>query len=337
MADNNGILTYGEINNGGLASVTIELLGAGRRLADTKNEPLSVVLIGKDAINCSQEAVAYGADKVYVIDDAPAENYEGASYTAVMEIFLRETVNPTIVLFGQTMIGRDLAPRLAFRLKTGLVTDCINVEIDSETKNLLAIKPVAGGNVLATYTMKESMPQMATVRCKSAEPLERDKSRQGEIVTIPSGISDSSIKARLIERVVADGDGPNIETAEIIVAGGRGVGSVEDFESFLTQGLARVLGGAVGGTRAAVDMGLLSEQHQVGLTGKIVGPNIYFAVALSGAIQHMTGCSSSKNIVAINKDENAQIFKFSKFGIVGDYKKVLPPLTEKIKELLQSQ
>jgi electron transfer flavoprotein alpha subunit len=214
------------------------------------------------------------------------------------------------------------------------VTDCIGLDIDPQTRNLVATKPVSGGNVLATYTVKKGGPQVATIRRRTMDALKRDESRQGEIVTRPAGVDASAVRATLVEQVLQEqSEGPTLETADIIVTGGRGVESAEEFERYITKGLAAVLGAAVGGTRGAVDAGLISEPHQVGLTGKIVGPNLYVAVGLSGAIQHMAGCSGSKNIVAVNIDENAQIFRFARFGIVGDYKQVLPPLIEKLKEV----
>jgi electron transfer flavoprotein alpha subunit len=334
MDNYSGVLIYGEIDEGRLASVTLEMLGIGRELADDLGQQLSMVLIEKNAGEYTQEAIAFGADQVYAVEDAPGEGYEGASYTSIVEKLCRETVKPSIVLLGQTLRGRDLAPRLAFRLDTGLVMDCVWLGIDDESKRLKAGRPVAGGNVLATYSVKSDGPQLATVRKKAMAPLERDDSRQGEILQVQAGIEESAVKARLIERVKEESEGPDLENADVVVSGGRGIDSPEEFESYITQGLARVLGAAVGGTRAAVDFGLISEQHQVGLTGKIVGPNLYFAVALSGATQHITGCSGSKYIVAINRDENAQIFNFASFGIVGDYKKVLPPLVEKLKEVM---
>ena len=327
-----GVLIFGEIHCAELSPVALELLGIGKKLADAMGEGLSAVLIDRKADAWSREVISYGADKVYVIKDAPTEHFEGASFAAIMEKLCRDIVKPSIVLFGQTLTGRDLAPRLAFRLKTGLVTDCIGLHRDPETKSLTAVKPVSGGNVIATYGMKKSGPQIATIRRRAMEPLEKDESRQGELVEISAGVDASTVKAVLLERVLEETEGPNIENAEIVVAGGRGISSAEDFEKYITQGLAKVLGAGVGGSRGAVDAGMISEQNQVGLTGKIVGPNLYVAVGLSGAIQHVAGCSSSKNIVAVNIDENAQIFRFAKFGIVGDYKQVLPPLIEKLKE-----
>ena len=334
MTDNKNVLIYGEIEGGTLAPITMELLGIGKKLANAREEALAAVLIDREAGGCAREAIAYGADRVYVIEDAPTEHFEGASFTAIVEKLCSDTVTPSIFLLGQTVRGRDLAPRAAFRLEAGLVTDCIGLDINLETGELIATKPVSGGNVLATYAISAEGLQMASIRRRVMEPLERDNSRQGEIVTVSAKVDASAVKAKLVERIIEESEGPNIENAEIVVSGGRGVGSTEDFENYISRGLARVLGAGVGGTRGAVDAGLISEQNQVGLTGKIVGPNLYFAVGISGAIQHMAGCSGAKNLVAINIDENAQIFKFAKFGIVGDYKQVLPPLIEKLKEAL---
>ncbi len=334
MEDYRDVLIYGEFECGKISPITLELLGVGRKLADAREERLSIVLIGKKIDKLGDEATAYGADKVYIVEDAPIDDYEGASYTAIMAKLCKDTIKPAIVLMGQTLTGRDLAPRLAFRLESGLVTDCVELSIFPDTKQLLATKPVAGGNVLTTYSLKKDVPQLATVRCKAMEPLVPDVNRPKEIVKISAKIDASSVRVKILRKVKEDIQGPSLDTADIIVSGGRGIGTVEEFEEYITQGLAKTLGAAVGGTRAAVDFGLISEQNQVGLTGKIVGPNLYFAVALSGAIQHITGCVGSKNIVAINKDENAQIFRFARFGIVGDYKKILPTLTGKLGEIL---
>lgn len=334
MSEYSGVLTYGEVRAGELSPVSLELLGIGRTLADARGEELSMVLIDREAGSCSRDAVAYGADRVYVIEDAPADHFEGASFATIMEKLCTDTIKPAVVVLGQTMAGRDLAPRIAFRLGAGLVTDCVGLELDPQTRNLVATKPVSGGNVLATYTVKQGGPQIASIRRRAMETPERDDGRQGEIVNLPAGVDASAVRTTLVERVLQEqSEGPSLESAEIVVSGGRGIESAEDFQSYITDGLADALGAAVGGTRGAVDAGLISEQQQVGLTGKIVGPDLYFAVGLSGAIQHMAGCSGSKNIVAINTDENAQIFRFAKFGIVGDYKQVLPALIEKLEEL----
>jgi electron transfer flavoprotein alpha subunit len=334
MSEYSGVLTYGEVHAGEPSPVNLELLGIGRTLADRRAEELSMVLIDREAGACSRDAVAYGADRVYVIQDAPADHFEGASFAAIMEKLCTHTIKPAVVVLGQTITGRDLAPRLAFRLKAGLVTDCIGLDLDPQTRNLVATKPVSGGNVLATYTVKQGRPQIATIRRRAMKTPARDDGRQGEIVSLPAGVDASAVSTTLVERILQEqSGGPSLESAEIVVAGGRGIESAEDFQRYLTDGLAEALGAAVGGTRGALDAGLISEQQQVGLTGKIVGPDLYFAVGLSGAIQHMAGCSGSKNIVAINTDENAQIFRFAKLGIVGDYKQVLPALIEKLEEL----
>ncbi len=334
MEEINGVLICGEVDGDKPSLVTLEMLGIGRILADALEEKLSIVFIDKNADTCGQIAVSYGADIVYCIADAPAQQFEAASHASIIEKLATEKGSPKVLLLGQTMTGRMLAPMLAFRLKAGLVMDCLGLELDPETKGLLAQKPVSGGNVLATYSFKKGGIQMASVRRKVMEPAEPDESRQGVIENIPAGIDASAVKIELMERVMEETDGPNIETAETVVAGGRGIDSAEDFEGHIKNGLAEVLNAGVGATRAAVDSGYSTEPHQVGLTGKIVGPNLYIAVALSGAIQHMAGCSGAKNIVAINRDENAQIFKFAKYGIVADYKKVLPPLIEKLKGVL---
>ncbi len=336
MSDYKGVLIIGETDENQLLPISLELLGIGRKIADDLSETVSIVFFEKSAEKFSQLAVQSGADKVFIIEDAPTESYEGASYTAILEELCYETIKPSIILFGQTLIGRDLAPRLAFRLKSGLVTDCTDIFIEAESKQFIAKKPIAGGNVLAGYTFREGCPKLVTVRCKAMEPMTPDETRQGETVNSIAGIDNTFVKAKIVQKVKEETEGPNLETAEIIVSGGRGIGTPEEFEKYITKGLAKVLGAAVGGTRAAVDFGLISEQNQVGLTGKIVGPSLYFAVALSGAIQHITGCAGSKNIVAINKDEDAQIFNFARFGIVGDYKKVLPPLMAKLSETLEN-
>jgi electron transfer flavoprotein alpha subunit len=334
MSEYSGVLTYGEIQEEELSPVSLELLGVGRTLAEARGEELSMVLIDREAGSRSRDAVAYGADRVYVIEDAPTDHFEGASFAAIMEKLCTDAIKPAVVILGHTVTGRDLAPRIAFRLGAGLVTDCIGLDLDPQSRNLVATKPVSGGNVLATFTVKQAGPQIASVRRRAMEIPERDDGRQGEIVNLPAGVDASAVRTTPVERVLQErSEGPSLESAEIVVAGGRGIDSAEDFQSYIRDGLADALGAAVGGTRGAVDAGLIPEQHQVGLTGKIVGPDLYFAVGLSGAIQHMAGCSGSKNIVAINTDENAQIFRFAKFGIVGDYKQVLPALIEKLEEL----
>jgi len=330
MAENKGVMVVGEVVEGKLAPVTMELLGGGRALADALGEELSAVLMGSGIAELAQEAIAFGAEKVYVIDDPLLANYRTDSYVAVMEKVVKQ-VSPNILLLGQTAIGRDLAPRLAFTLDTAVSMDCVELSIDPESKLLLGTRPVYGGNARGVYCC-ETRPQMATVRSKALEPLPRDDSRKGEVINIESGLDPSMIRTEVLEKVKEEVVGIKLEDADVVICGGRGMGSAEAFQDL--EALAKVLGGAVGATRPPCDNGWVPASLQVGLTGKIVGPTLYIAVALSGSSQHMSGCSGAKNIIAINKDPEANIFKEARFGVVGDYKKVLPAFTEKIKELV---
>ena len=326
-----GVLIIGEVSEGGLLPITRELLGAGRRLADELSEELSAVLIGASMGDASKEAIAYGADKVYVADDPLFSSYNTDCYTEVATHVCQE-LTPSILLLGQTDIGRDLAPRLASRLRTGLCMDCVELTIDPNTKLMLQTRPVYGGNAHATMVCRSTRPQMATVRPKSMAPLERDDSRQGEVIPWKEVVDTSVIRTKLVDRVKEEAKGIKIEDAEVVVGGGRGIGNADNFG--MLYELAKLLGGAVGGTRPAYDEGWVPASLQIGLTGKIITPKVYFAVALSGAMQHIAGCSGSKNIVAINKDAEANIFKVAHFGIVGDFREVVPALIEKLKELL---
>ena len=330
MSDYKGVMIYAEVTEGKLSAMATELLGCGRRLADELGQELSAALVGSDVSGLAQETIASGADKVYVVDDPLLKDYQTDSYVSVMEKVVKEAM-PQIVLLGQTSIGRDLAPRLAFRLETAASLDCIALEIDLDSKRLLQIKPVYGGNAQAIYSY-ESDPQIATVRAKVMSPLEPDTSRKGEVITIEAGLDPSAIRTKVLEKVKEEVEGIKLEDAPVVVSGGRGMGGPEGFEQLAE--LAKMLKGAVGCTRPVCDSDWMPDTHQVGLTGKIVTPDLYVAIALSGSSQHMAGCSSSKTIVAINKDPEANIFKEAHYGVVGDWKKVVPAFTEKVKELL---
>jgi len=330
MAEYKGVMIYGEVVEGKLVSITAELLGCGRKLADDLGQELCAVLAGSDISNFAQEAITLGADKVYVIDDPLLKDYQTDSYVSVMEKVAKQ-VMPQILLLGQTSTGRDLAPRLAFRLGTAASMDCVELAIDPESKLMLQTKPVYGGNAQAIFTC-ESFPQIATVRPKAMSPLEPDTSRKGEVITIEAGLDPSAIRTKVLEKVKEEVEGIKLEDAEVVIGGGRGIGDAEGFEQL--RELAKVLKGAVGATRPPCDNEWVPAVAQVGLTGKIIAPDLYIAVALSGASQHMSGCSGSKNIVAINKDAEANIFREAHFGVVGDWKKVLPAFTNKVKELL---
>jgi len=330
MAEYKGVMAFCEATEGKLASISTELLGGGRKLADDLGQELSAVLVGSGISSLAQEAIFFGADKAYVVDDPLLQDYQTDAYVLVMEKVVNQ-VMPQILIMGQTSIGRDLAPRLAFRLNTAASLGCLELAIDPGSKLLLQTKPVYGGNAQAVFVCS-SYPQIATVRAKAMTPLEPDQSRQGEVITIKAGLDPSAIRTKVVEKVPEKVEGIKLEDAQVIVSGGRGIGSAEGFKQL--EELSRLLKGAVGATRPPCDNGWAPAGAQVGLTGKIVTPELYIAVALSGSSQHMSGCSGSKTIVAINKDPEANIFKEARFGVVGDWKKVLPAFTNKLKELL---
>ena len=329
MADNKGVMIFIELVDGKLSAIAKELLGAGRKLANELKEELSAVAAGSGVENAAAEAIAFGADKVYVVDAALLKDYRTDAYVTVVEKVVKQA-NPRILLLGQTTIGRDLAPRAAARLATAAVLDCIALDIDAATKQLLMTKPVYGGNARAIYSM-ETLPQIATVRAKAMAALEPDAARKGQVVAVDAGLDPAAIKTTVLQKVVHEAEGIKLEDAAVVVAGGRGIGGPEGFKQL--EALAKVLKGAVGATRPPCDAGWVPDTIQIGLTGKIVSPDLYLAVALSGASQHLAGCSGSKNIVAINRDPEANIFKEARFGVVGDWKKIIPAFQAKVKEL----
>lgn len=326
-----GVLICGEVVEGTLAPITIELLGIGRKLSDGLGEGLGILLMGSKSRDLSQEAIAYGADQVYVAEDSLLDTYNSDAYTQVAAK-LCQKILPSIVLLGHTDMGCDLAPRLNGRLGGGLSMDCLSLSIDPATKLLVSIRPVFGGNAHATVISKSARPQMATIRTKVVPPAERIDSRQGEVIPVEEKVDPSMIKVKVVDRIKEEVEGVKLEDAEVVVSGGRGIGSAQNFA--MLRELAHVLGGAVGATRPACDEGWAPASAQVGQSGKVVSPKLYIAVALSGAMSHIAGCLGSKYIVAINKDKEANIFNVAHFGIVADYKEVLPTLTSKLKELI---
>lgn len=330
MAEYKGVMVFSEITEGRLSAMATELLGCGRHLADALGEELASILVGNGISSLAREALAFGADKIYVADDPLLEDYQTDSYVPVMEKVVKRVL-PRILLLGQTAIGRDLAPRLAFRLGTTATMDCIELAIDAGSKLLRQTRPVYGGNALATFT-SEFHPQIATVRAKVFSPLEPDASKLGEVVNIEAGLEPSAIRTKVLNKVSQKVAGVRLEDAAVVVAGGRGMGSADGFNQL--EELAKLLKGAVGATRPPCDNGWLPNSAQIGLTGKIVSPDLYIAVAISGSSQHISGCAGAKNIIAINKDAEANIFRLAHFGIVGDWKKVLPAFTARIRELM---
>ncbi|UCG67130.1 MAG: electron transfer flavoprotein subunit alpha/FixB family protein [Deltaproteobacteria bacterium] len=329
MADYKNVMIFGEIVEGKLASITKELLGGGRKLADELGEELHAVLLGHGVTELAREAIAFGADKAYVVDDPKLSDYQIDLYSSSINEVI-ERIKPRVLLFGHTDIGADLGPRLSFRLDRAIATDCVELSVEPDTKHLLRTKPVYGGMAMATFT-SEGFPQMATVRPKSLAPAEWRGSAEGLAVPIDVELVEVASSINFVERVTEEAEGIKLEDAEVIVAGGRGIGDAEGFKKL--EEAAKLLRGAVGGSRVAVDNGWIPTTMQVGITGKIVAPKLYLAVAISGASQHMTGCSRSQRIVAINKDLSAPIFKQAHFGVVGDWKIVLPAFLNKLKTL----
>lgn len=325
-----GVWVFGEQRNGIVTSVAAELLGEGRKLADTLSASLSAVLIGAGVEEQAQTLIAQGADQVYLVDHESLKNYNDESYADIF-VQLVKKFKPEIVLMGATTYGRSLAPRVASRLNTGLTADCTGLAIDPETRNLLQTRPAFGGNLMATIICPNHRPQMSTVRPKVMKAPEPDASRTGEVIRPDVTIPDN-LKIKVLDVVQTLCEKVNLTEADIIVSGGRGMGDPKNFA--LIQELADVLGGAVGASRATVDAGWIDYSHQVGQTGKTVGPKVYFACGISGAIQHLAGMSSSDVIIAINKNPDAPIFKVATFGIVGNVLEVLPELIKELKARL---
>lgn len=321
------IWVFAEQREQKLMNVSLEILGEARKLADKKGVKACAVLIGYGVKNLADELVKYGADKVYVVEHPLLKNYTTEGYAKVITDLVKE-FKPEVILYGATHIGRDLAPRIASRLCTGLTADCTALDID-EKGLLLQIRPAFGGNLIATIVCPEKRPQMATVRPGVMKKAPKDESRTGEIVEVQANIGESDIRVQILEIVKEARSKVNLEEADIIVSGGRGVGGPEGFK--LIQQLADALGGEVGASRAAVDAGWISQDHQVGQTGKTVRPKLYIACGISGAIQHIAGMGNAKTIVAINKNPDAPIFKIADYGIVGDLFKVIPVLIDEIK------
>jgi len=327
-----GVWVFIEQRDGKIETVAFELLSEGRKLADNLGTELCGVLLGDNVSHLSKDCFAYGAEKVYLIEGPVFRYYRAESYTNAITEVINE-YKPEIILFGATNNGRDFAARIAVRITTGLTADCTGLDIDPETKLLRQTRPAFGGNIMATILCPNHRPQMATVRPKVMKLEEPDYNRTGEIIRYESSVKEEDILTKILEVVQSVSVTANLQEADIIVSGGRGSGSVEDYH--LIEELADVLGGVAGASRAIVDAGWVPAYRQVGQTGKTVAPKLYIACGISGAIQHLAGMTSSGIIVAINNDAEAPIFQVATFGIVADLHKVLPILTKKIRELKQ--
>lgn len=325
MSDYKNILVFAEQRDGELQSVALELLGEGNKLAEKLGCKTDAVIIGKDVKGLAPTLFEYGADEVFCVEGPEFEPYTTSAYTEAMVEVINQK-KPEIVLVGASFLGRDLAPRVSARLKTGLTADCTELDVDVEKRLLLQTRPAFGGNVMATIICPNFKPQMATVRSGVMEKAEPIAGKQGTPEMIDVKVSDSPLK--VLEVVKEAKKQVALSEAKVVVAGGRGIGSQENFK--LIEELANLLEGEVGASRAAVDLEFSTKDHQVGQTGQTVKPDLYIAVGISGAIQHLAGMQNAKTIVAINKDPGAAIFKVCDHGIVGDSKEVLTALIQEL-------
>ncbi len=318
-----GVLIIGEVADGAPSSSTLEGIAAARGLGAGQ---VSVLLPGAAAGNAASAAIAGGADVVYTVAEGPAADGEFDALVDAAQAAAAQCGAP-YVIGGKTLTGRDVMPRLAFRLGTALASDCSAVALD-DAGRLIATRPVYGGNAEASVACLGN-PGVASLRPKSVDALAPDASRTGEVLPL---VFEANVRTRVLERVEETGEGVRLENARVVVSGGRGLGGPEPFDAL--RELAGMLGGAVGASRAACDAGWVPSGYQVGLTGKTVTPDLYIAVGISGASQHMAGCSNARTLVAINKDAGANIFKEARFGVTGDWQKVLPAFMEQLHELM---
>lgn len=329
FSDYKDICVFAEQRDGVVQPVALELIGKARELSQVTGENVVAILAGCGIAGKAQELVAYGADKVVVIDhsllsDYITEQFTQAVYQAVVAL------KPSIMMFGATTIGRDLAPRIAARLGTGLTADCTMLSINEENHELEMTRPAFGGNLMATIKCPEHRPQMSTVRPGVMPKATPDFNRKGETISFEPKFDESKFAVKLVKSVKKQKAAVDIADSKILVSGGRGVGSGEGFA--MLQSLAALLGGEVSSSRAMVDAGIMPHERQVGQTGKTVRPDLYFAFGISGAIQHLAGMEESETIIAVNKDKFAPIFSVADLGIVCDLHKVVPLLTERLRQ-----
>lgn len=340
--DHTGVMIVGEQRLGDVHPVTFELLARGRKLADKLGAKLSCAMIGSGLGESAHEIIARGADVVYLIDDPSFAWFLPGIYARALERLIRSAM-PEIVIAAATTSGRTLMPIVAARLCTGLTADCTELDIDVSERLLLQTRPAIGGNVMATIKTPQARPQMATVRPKSARPLPRDDRRAGRVVQVKPVGEDAVLAGCCAAGCAAPGRGlevllesvrdttqeVSVQDAEVIVTGGKGLKSKDNFR--MIEELASSLRAAVGATRDVVDLGWISYPHQIGLSGKTVAPRLYIAVGVSGSVQHLAGMQTAETIIAVNRDKDAQIFKVADFGIVGDLFEVVPEMITKIR------
>nr|MDO8044954.1 electron transfer flavoprotein subunit alpha/FixB family protein [Candidatus Baldrarchaeota archaeon] len=326
-----GIMTFTEQRFGRIEEVSLELLGGARKLAEKSEGDVSTLLIGRNVKNLARELIAYGADKVFIVEHPLLTYYQSDIYARIFADIIQKQ-KPNIVLVGATSIGMDLAPRVAAKLRTGLSAHVVKLEI-GDGGLLRQVVPGFGGNVMAVVTCPEKRPQMATVRPGVLKKLKKDESRQGEIIELEVKVSKEELRARTLEMRVEPPPELPIEKAEIVVAGGWGICDKECFN--MLKELAKLLGGAVGGTRPVLDEDLIKEDQMIGQSGKTIAPKVYIGFGISGEMHHVVGILDADTIMAVNIDPKAPIFNFVDYGVVGDAKEILPRLIKKLKEKLE--
>ena len=324
------ILLFGEVSDKEISSITYELISAANKLKFNEDDKIVVAFLSEVIPESYENLFSYGAQTVCLVkNELLSRSNTDAFIIASKEVF--DKFNPEIVLFAKTDLGRDVAPRLAFKLGVPVAQDCIDLGIDQDTKKVMVTRPVYGGSAIATLVFEDVETQIAIVRPKVFEPITPTENSKGEVIELNIELDEKLIKTKFIEEVVKESEGIPLESAKVVVAGGRGLGDAKNFD--LLRELAEILGGAVGASRAVCDAGWLDHEYQVGLTGKTITPDLYITVGISGASQHMAGCSSSKNIVAINKDPNANIFNSANYGVVDDWNAILPAFLEAVRDL----
>ena len=332
LQDYQDVYVFAEQRDGKIQNVALELLGKARELADANNEKVVAILLGKNIKGEAQTLVAHGADKVLVVDHDLLATYLTEPYTQAITQIIKD-FKPSILLIGATTIGRDLGPRVSARNVTGLTADATKLEIsDDEAHEFRMTRPAFGGNLMATILCKNHRPQMSTVRPGVMQKMAADPNRKGEVVDYTVQFDEKKInRVKIVKTVKEEKVITDISQAKVLVSGGRGVGNKEGFAKL--EALAKELGGEVSSSRAMVDAGVMEQSRQVGQTGKTVRPNLYMACGISGAIQHLAGMEESELIIAINKDKFAPIFSVADLGIVGDLHKIVPMLTERLKNM----
>ncbi len=334
LNDYKGILVFAEQRDGVIQNVGLELIGKAKELAEKLDVPVTAALIGENIESLAQILIEYGADRVLVVDDARLATYDTEAYAQVFKAMI-DAKKPEIVLFGATTLGRDLAPRVSSRMNTGLTADCTKLEISQENGGLEMTRPAFGGNLMATIICPDHRPQMSTVRPGVMQKMSRLKGAVGDIELFKVSLDTSKMKVKVLQVVKETANKVDISEAKILVSGGRGIGSAENFAAL--EAVAKQIGATVSASRAAVDAGYIEHDRQVGQTGKTVRPDIYFACGISGAIQHVAGMEESEYIVAINKDKDAPIFGIADLGIVGDANKIAPLLAEELKKVIEAK